>query len=292
MERKERQVNFTGMNSKSLPLTQDRWHQWPIWSKPGCNYHWLRVKLNIQWCEPFGTGVVTAWGQFATAASLNGGHPWVPSSLEPHHWLRVKLNIRFHTAHVREHVKSWIVQWGKRCTQVLRVRPQTRERLLCKTGICPRTWPGQSLGHQYLLAQGTQNLSPQFKRMTAHHVKIPELAAKEVARTEVTISSQEKRFHKAAKPPGKAHGACGAAGAATSPELSTRVLHQVSSQGVQSYLGMTALSRTWELLKSYPNAPKSRLDIFAHVRRNIAPEHMCAQDPNFLFNRGGVLRTH
>lgn len=77
--------------------------------------------------------------------------------------------------------------------------------------------------------RGTQNLSPpQFKRITAHHVKIPELATKEVAGAAATISSQEKRFHKAAKPPGKAQGACGAAGAATSPELSTRVLHQVS----------------------------------------------------------------
>lgn len=71
-----------------------------------------------------------------------------------------------------------------------------------------------------------------------------------------------------------------------SPKLSTYMLDLVSSQGLQCYLGMIILSDAWELLKSHPNTPKSRLDIFAHIRRNTAPEQTHTQDQNFMFNPG------
>lgn len=58
----------------------------------------------------------------------------------------------------------------------------------------------------------------------------------------------------------------------------------------QPYLGVPAPPAPWEPSESHQNTP--RLGIFARVRRNTAPEQTRAQDQNFSFNPGSLLRTH
>lgn len=76
----------------------------------------------------------------------------------------------------------------------------------------------------------------------------------------------------------------------SSPGLSCALLPSFPRALTVSPWGDNTTWGTWEPLEFHQNTP--RFGIFAHVRRNAAPEQTRAQNQNFPFNPGPLLRTH
>lgn len=130
-------------------------------------------------------------GQFATALSSGGGHSGFLLPESPSDTAAVSHRSRAGTREKLRRAMRQTMHASAACQATDQNKALVQDWNLSRDVAWLVTWaptpPGTWAHKTYLLHI--------LKRMTAHHVKIPELAAREVAGAAATISSQEKGFH-------------------------------------------------------------------------------------------------